>query len=79
MARRKKSPIPGLSFSWKRAAGITQAKQKIARKTGIPLSGQGRQRKMGKAVGCCIPFVFLMIGLTAGSVSVGRIIFTMLA
>ena len=25
--------IPGLSFSWKRAIGITQAKQKLARQT----------------------------------------------
>lgn len=36
MARSKSFSIPGLSFSWKRALGITQTKQKIARKTGIP-------------------------------------------
>lgn len=29
----KKSLIPGLSFSWKRAVGLTSVKQKIARKT----------------------------------------------
>ena len=35
MARRKSNTgIPGLSFSWKRALGITQAKQKFARETG---------------------------------------------
>jgi hypothetical protein len=39
--------IPGLSFSWKRALGITKVKQKIARETGIPLSKQGLQRKIG--------------------------------
>ncbi|MDE5752002.1 MAG: hypothetical protein K2H88_05125 [Duncaniella sp.] len=39
--------IPGLSFSWKRAVGITAAKQKIARKTGVPLSKQGLERKIG--------------------------------
>lgn len=33
---KRSTPIPGLSFSWKRALGITQAKQKIARETGIP-------------------------------------------
>ena len=36
MARSKSFSIPGLSFSWKRALGITQTKQKIARKTVIP-------------------------------------------
>ena len=42
--------IPGLSFSWKRAIGITQVQQKIARKTGIPMSKQGLERKVGKAI-----------------------------
>ena len=42
--------IPGLSFSWKRALGITQAKQKIARATGIPMSKQGLERKIGSAI-----------------------------
>lgn len=39
--------IPGLSFSWKRALGITGLKQKIARKTGIPTTKQGLERKIG--------------------------------
>ena len=39
--------IPGLSFSWKRAVGITGVKQKIARKTGIPTTKQGLERKIG--------------------------------
>lgn len=42
--------IPGLSFSWKRALGITQAKQKIARQTGIPTSKAGIERKIGKMI-----------------------------
>ena len=42
--------IPGLSFSLKRAAGITAAKQKIARKTGIPTTKQGLERKVGRMV-----------------------------
>ena len=46
-----KSIIPGLSFSWKRAVGITGMKQKISRKTGIPLTKAGRQRKVGKMLG----------------------------
>lgn len=42
--------IPGLSFSWKRALGITAAKQKISRATGIPLTRQGRERKVGSLI-----------------------------
>lgn len=41
---RKKSVIPG--FSLNRALGITSAKQRIARATGIPTTKQGRKRKM---------------------------------
>ena len=47
---KKSTPIPGLSFSWKRAVGITQAKQKIARATGIPTSKAGLERKIGNTV-----------------------------
>lgn len=42
--------IPGLSFSLKRAVGITAVKQKIARKTGIPTTKQGLQRKVGGTI-----------------------------
>lgn len=42
--------IPGLSFSLKRAVGITAVKQKIAKKTGIPLTKQGLERKIGGAI-----------------------------
>ena len=51
MARRKTNTgIPGLSFSWKRALGITQVKQNIARQTGIPTTKAGVERKIGKAI-----------------------------
>lgn len=51
MVKRKTNMgIPGLSFSWKRALGITQAKQKFARETGIPTSKAGLERKIGKMV-----------------------------
>lgn len=43
--------IPGLSFSWKRALGITDAKRKIAKATGIPTTKSGRQRKIGRMLG----------------------------
>ena len=37
----------GFSFSWKRALGITAAKQKFARQTGIPSSKSALERKLG--------------------------------
>lgn len=43
-----KKLIPGLSFSWKRAFGITSMKRKIAKASGIPTTKSGRQRKFGK-------------------------------
>lgn len=42
--------IPGLSFSLKRAVGVTAVKQKISKKTGIPLTKQGVERKIGGAI-----------------------------
>lgn len=56
-------------FSWKRLTGITGAKQKISRKTGIPLTKSGRQRKIGKMVtggkGCLVfilaPIIFILL------------------
>lgn len=41
--------IPGLSFSLKRAIGVTKLKQKVARATGIPTTKQGLERKIGGA------------------------------
>lgn len=48
--RKKSTPIPGLSFSLKRALGITQAKQKIAKETGVPMSKAGLERKIGNII-----------------------------
>ena len=45
MAAGRKFRIPGVTFSWKRALGITALKRRIARATGIPTTKQGRQRK----------------------------------
>ena len=43
MAKKRKSVIPG--FSWKRAVGISGAKRKISKATGIPTTKAGRKRK----------------------------------
>ena len=47
----KKKLVKGLTFSWRRALGITGAKRKIAKTTGIPTSQQGRRSKLGKLIG----------------------------
>ena len=44
-------------FSLKRLTGVTKAKSKISRATGIPITKSGRQRKVGKIVtggGCLV-------------------------
>lgn len=46
-----KTGIPGLSFSPKKALGITKAKKKIAKATGIPTTKSGRRNKLGKMLG----------------------------
>jgi len=50
-------------FSWKRATGITKAKQSLSKSTGIPLSKSGRQRKAGKMMtgGGCIVFLLILL------------------
>jgi hypothetical protein len=67
MARKRKG-IPGLSWSWKRAVGLSGLKAKVSRKIGVPLTTGGRQRKIGAAVekmvvgkAGCLPVVGLMI------------------
>ena len=42
--------IPGLSFSLKRAVGVTKVKQKVSKATGIPMTKQGLERKIGESV-----------------------------
>lgn len=42
--------IPGLSFSLKRAVGVTKIKQKVSKATGIPMTIQGLERKIGGSV-----------------------------
>ena len=55
----------GFSWSARRAVGISGAKGRMSRKLGIPLSRSGRQRMIGRKVGCCIPLL-TFIGGAAG-------------
>jgi hypothetical protein len=45
MARRR---TYGLSFSWRRALGVSAAKGRISRAIGVPLTRSGRERKLGR-------------------------------
>ena len=47
---KKSTSIPGVTFSWKRALGITKLKQKISRTTGIPMTKIGVERKIGSMI-----------------------------
>lgn len=54
-------------WSWKRATGITTAKRKISKATGIPMTKSGRQQKVGKMMtggGCLIPIISIISVLT---------------
>lgn len=42
--------MKGLSFSLKRAVGISGLKSKVAHKVGIPTTKQGLERKIGQSV-----------------------------
>jgi hypothetical protein len=65
MGRKRKGGIPGLSFSWKRALGVSAAKQRLSRKIGFPLTASGRRQKIGRAAGCALPLVCFIAGTLA--------------
>ena len=75
---RKKGGIPGVSFSWKRATGLSSAKQKLSRQIGVPLTKSGRQRKAGRAMGCAFATMILgstLLGLSVGGVHLVKALF----
>lgn len=53
-------------WSWKRATGVTKAKQSLSRKTGVPLTKSGRQRKVGKAMSGCLTMALIALAAVAG-------------
>lgn len=71
MANRKSPKIPGLSFSWKRATGVTKAKRKIAKFTGIPTTKQGRRNKAMRIMtgGGCLIYVLGGMLVALGAVA----------
>jgi hypothetical protein len=66
----------GFSFSWKRALGISAAKARLSRKIGIPLTRSGRQRALGRSLGCTLPLLaLLLLALAAGAYAAGLLKF----
>lgn len=66
-------PLNRGGFSWKRATGISGAKARLSRKTGIPFTKSGRQRKLGRMVsggGCALALVLLFM-LAVASMAYG--------
>lgn len=43
-------------FSWKRATGISKAKSKVAKATGIPTTKAGRKRKRNSMIAKLLGF-----------------------
>jgi len=72
--RRSNTGIPGLSFSWRRALGLSQAQARLSRKIGIPLSRSGRQRKFGRMAGCLLPILVLIIAVVMAGVAVAAML-----
>lgn len=54
LRRGSNTGIPGLSFSWKRAVGLTRAKKQLSREIGVPLTRSRRERKVGRSLGCSV-------------------------
>jgi len=50
----------GLSFSWKRAVGLSGLKLSVSKKTGIPMTKSGLERKVGRTI---IGFILSLFGI----------------
>ncbi|MBI2398534.1 MAG: hypothetical protein HYV17_12130 [Xanthomonadales bacterium] len=75
----RKKGIPGLSFSWKRATGLSSAKAKLSRNLGVPLTRAGRQQKVGKTMGCCVPAAFILAGGVTAAVGMAKAVSSWMA
>jgi hypothetical protein len=55
-------------FSWRRFFGVSRAKSRISRAIGIPLTRSGRQRKLGRMIGCgcLLPVIVLIFAVGLG-------------
>jgi hypothetical protein len=56
------TPIAGSSGRATQIAFRFPGRPQVSRKIGIPLTRSGRQRKIGRMTGCCIPLAIMMGG-----------------
>ena len=68
----RRSRRTGISFSWRRATGLSAAKARLSRQIGIPLTRSGRQRKAARALGCCVPVALLLAASYATAAALFR-------
>ena len=61
--------LPGVSFSWRRAVGLSAFKGKVSRAIGVPLTESGRERKLGRSFGRAVIVAFLL-GVATGAAAV---------
>lgn len=63
----------GFPFFCKRAEGFSVATSKIPRQLGIPFTRSGRQRKVGRAMGCCVILFFMVAMATSTMMGVPNV------
>ena len=69
MARRR---TYGMSFSWRRASGLSTAKGRLSRAIGVPLTRSGRERKLGLTMGCAV--ALCMLGAAGATVAIAAVV-----
>jgi len=72
MSRSQSAAERGVSFSWRRAIGLSQLSARISRKTGIPLSRSGRQQKIGRLALHLILWLALAVLVLGATLMFGR-------
>jgi hypothetical protein len=55
---------------WNKVTGVTKAKRKFARATGIPTTRSGRRAKVGRMAGCSV----LLVGLGLSGVGLAAVV-----
>ena len=61
----------GFSWSWGRATGVSALKGRVSRTIGIPLTRGGRQRKVGRLLGCALSAALIGVVAVVVVISIG--------
>jgi hypothetical protein len=60
-------------FSWNRLLGISAAKARLSRTTGVPPTRSGRQTKVGAAMACLLQLWLLAMVALVGAVALAAL------